>query len=439
MSVTDVRAAVLERVDGLRDELLSTLAEVVRIESITPTYPGQIYDDLVGGESQVSRLLAGIYEEAGAEVEMFGSEPGRENAVGVLAGSGSGRSLILNGHVDVVPAGGEKGWVETEPFSGEVDGERVWGRGTVDMKSGLVAQAFAARALHEGGVRLGGDLVLQAVVGEENLEHQLGTSAAIERGYTADAAIVGEPSGWHEPLQVMPSTPELIVMTIAIAGRASHASMRGSSIRAGGAGEELAVSAIEKGMVVYEALRRLDEDWGLSKRDPLFPPGHFGLHAGTLDAAAENARTGAFIPDYMSMLYGIFHPPGEDPEEVKREILDQIEAVSRTDRWLRKHPPEVGWPLHYPGSHTPPDHPFVKTMVAARETACAGERFAGPARVEGFPSAADATWLRRAGIPTVCFGPGSVPLAHGNDEHCMIDEVLGATRTLALTALEWCG
>lgn len=98
------------RIDGLRDELLATLSTAIGIRSVNPTYADQDYDDLVGGETEVSQLLAGIYRESGAEVELFGEAPGRDNAVGVVAGSGGGRSLVFNGHVDVVPAGDPDSW-----------------------------------------------------------------------------------------------------------------------------------------------------------------------------------------------------------------------------------------------------------------------------------------------------------------------------------------
>jgi acetylornithine deacetylase len=116
---------VAAAVDALRDELLDVLARAIRIPSVTPTYPGQVFDDLVGAEGDVSHLLARVYAEAGAEVDVFGLAPGRENAVGVLAGAGGGRSLLFNGHVDVVPVDGAGSWHGGDPFSGAVaDGHR---------------------------------------------------------------------------------------------------------------------------------------------------------------------------------------------------------------------------------------------------------------------------------------------------------------------------
>src|SRR5579871_3695192 len=135
---------VLAAIDRLQDELLETLSAAVRIPSINPKYPGEVYDEVVGREGEVSRLMAGVYERLGCTVDLFAVDPGRENAVGVLKGSGGGRSLIFNGHVDVVPPGDPAAWRSGDPFSGRIDTDRIWGRGTTDMKGGIVAQAFAA-------------------------------------------------------------------------------------------------------------------------------------------------------------------------------------------------------------------------------------------------------------------------------------------------------
>src|SRR5438552_1046733 len=185
---------VLVAVDRLKNELVETLSAAVRIPSVNPKYPGEVYDEVVGGEGEVSRFMAGLYEGLGCAVDLFAVEPGRENAVGVMKGSGGGPSLIFNGHVDVVPPGDPAAWTSGDPFSGRIDSDRVWGRGSTDMKGGVVAQAYAAKAIREAGLRLRGDLILEAVVGEETMDHECGTTATLRRGYTAEAAVVSEPS-----------------------------------------------------------------------------------------------------------------------------------------------------------------------------------------------------------------------------------------------------
>src|SRR5437764_6826569 len=149
---------VFAEVQAGREELLEAISQAVQIPSVNPRYPGQVYDDVVGGEGRVSQLVGEVYRQMGAEVDVFGIEAGRENAVGVIPGAGRGRSLIYNGHVDVVPAGRPENW-RHDPFSGRIEDGRIWGRGSTDMKAGVLAQAFAARALARSGVRLCGDLI----------------------------------------------------------------------------------------------------------------------------------------------------------------------------------------------------------------------------------------------------------------------------------------
>src|SRR5206468_91213 len=120
----------------------------------------------------------------------------RANLVGVLEGThaSGGKSLIFNGHVDVVPPGDDKNWSDGNPFSGRVENGRVYGRGACDQKGGLIGQAMAAIALRRAGVRLKGDLILESVVGEEVMDHDAGVDAVTRAGFRADAAIVSEPT-----------------------------------------------------------------------------------------------------------------------------------------------------------------------------------------------------------------------------------------------------
>src|SRR5262245_24732725 len=106
-----------DRIDALRDEIIAALRSVIRIPSITPHYPGEDYDSVVGGEGDVARALGALYKRAGCEVDVFGMEAGRENCVGLLRGAGKGRSLIYNGHSDVVPPGPADEWGPGGPWS----------------------------------------------------------------------------------------------------------------------------------------------------------------------------------------------------------------------------------------------------------------------------------------------------------------------------------
>lgn len=429
---------VLRRLDGLRDELVDTISRAVRIPSVNPKYPGQVYDEVVGGEGEVSKLMAEVYESAGAEVDLFAVEPGRENAVGTVKGAGGGRSLIYNGHVDVVPPGDAANWRSGHPFSGRVDGDRIWGRGSTDMKSGILAQAFAARALSDCDVRLAGDLILQSVVGEESMDHECGVTAAVRRGYKADAAVVSEPSAPPSPLAVVPVSPGLLWFSVTVTGKASHSSMRGQTIRAGGAGPDVGVNAIDKGVLIFEGLRRLEEEWGISKRHPLFAPGHFTIHPGVVTGGPHGVLVPFFISEFMTLEYCIWSSPDDDPEDVKREIETHVDRLAQTDGWLREHPPAIEWKLNWPANKPEADEITAATLDA-HERAAVGSRYAGRPDVVGFAAVEDATFLTLGGTPAISYGPGDLRVAHADDEYVVVGEVLCAARTFAVLAMAWCG
>jgi acetylornithine deacetylase len=432
------RNEVLSRVDAMRDELVDAIVKAVRIESVNPKYPGQVYEDVVGGEGEVSKFMAEIYRSAGADVDLFAIEPGRENAVGTIKGTGGGRSLIYNGHVDVVPVGDPGAWTSGSPFSGKLDGDRIWGRGATDMKSGILAQAFAARALHDAGVRLRGDLVLESVVGEESMDHECGVTATVKRGYRADAAVVSEPSAPPHPLAVVPVTPGLLWFGVTVAGKATHSSMRGQTIRAGGQGSAVGVNAIDKGFIIFQALRALEDEWGLSKQHPLFPPGHFTIHPGVVTGGPNGVLVPFFISEFMTTEYCVWYSPTDDPEDVKREIETTVERAAQLDAWLREHPPVVEWKLHWP-ANTPDADEITETLVQAHESVAGGTRFAGRPPLAGFAAVEDATFLTLGGTPAISYGPGDIRVAHAADEFVLIDEVMCATRTFAALAMDWCG
>ncbi|RZL84121.1 MAG: ArgE/DapE family deacylase [Rhodococcus sp. (in: high G+C Gram-positive bacteria)] len=431
---------VFDAVDALRDDMVAVLSDVIAIPSVNPKYPGQVYDTVVGAEGRVSELLAEIYQDAGADVERWAVEPGRTNAVGTIPGSGGGgRSLILNGHVDVVPPGNADRWESGMPFSGRIDDDRIWGRGASDMKAGLVAQAFAVKALARAGVRLQGDLIVQAVVGEEVMDHECGVSSTLEHGYRADAAVVAEPSGPTQ-LGVIPVTPGLLWFSVTVGGKTTHSSMRGQTIRAGGGGSDVGVNAIDKGFLVFQAIQRLEEEWAFTKTHPLFAPGHFSIHPGVVTGGPFDVQVPFFLSEYMTIEYCVWYPPQDDPENVKREIEEQIDAIARTDGWLREHPPTVEWKLNWPANDPGEAANDITAAVSAAHVAAAGGTpYAGPAKVAGFCAVEDCSFLTRAGIPAISYGPGDLRMSHADDEYCLLDEVHTAAKTYAALAIGWCG
>lgn len=439
MTESQLIERITSAVRALEDEAVQTLCDAVRIPSINPSYPGQDPEAVAGKESAVSRLVAEVHRSAGASVELFAAAPGRENCVSVLPGAGGGRRLLLNGHVDVVPPGDIGAWTGGDPFSGDVRDGAVWGRGSADMKAGVLAQAFAARALASARVRLAGDLLMHAVVGEEFIEHEIGTSAALARGPRPDGAIVAEPSASRTPLAVAPVAAGGLMFRIHVEGRSAHAGLRGPSIRPGGEGSAVGVNAVDKVVLVYQAVRALEEEWGQSKSHPLFEPGYFSLLPGVMVGAPPEVEAPTFLAGKARVEYLCWYPPDTTADQVMQEVERQVTHAAALDPWLREHPPVLETVMDFPPAEVAADHPLCQVLGDAHEVAAAGTRLQGRPDVAAFRAASDATWIGRAGVPAVVYGPGDIRHAHAADERVPIDEYLCAIRTFALAAVEWCG
>ncbi|MGJ0205180.1 ArgE/DapE family deacylase [Leucobacter sp. gxy201] len=407
---------------------------------MSPKYPGEDLDAHLGKEGDVARKLAEVFEGTGIELDFWEHEPKRTNVAAIKRGIGGGKSLIYNGHTDVVPPGDPSKWTETDPYSGRYDGERVWGRGATDMKAGLVAQAYAAKILDELGVKLKGDLIVEAVVGEETMDHEAGTGSAISRGYVADGAVVTEPSS-PEPLSVAPHSAGLLWFELEIKGKRTHASMRGQSIHASGGGPEVGVNAIDKAFIIYEALMRLEREWAFTKTHPDYVPGHFSILPGAIKGGPI---FGEMVPFQLSEItvidYLIWYPPQDDPAEVRKEIEEFIHHVASTDAWLRENPPIITWKQNWPANNPgEASDELVDAVVRAHRLGSVGTPFESMAEKLGFLAVCDATFLTEKGIPAVSYGPGDIGVAHADNEFASVDEVVMAAKTLALLAIDWCG
>lgn len=336
--------------------------------------------------------------------------------VGVLGNDRGGRSLILNGHIDVVPPGDEANW-SYPPWQGTVEGGRVYGRGAVDMKGGLCCALYAARALHQAGVRLHGRLLVQSVIGEE--DGGVGTLAAILRGYCADGAVVVEPT----ELKVAPAQAGALDFRITVPGQAAHGCLR-----------EEGVSAVDKFIPLYQALIELERERNERVEDPLFAGYRlpYALSVGKVRAGEWPSS----VPERLILegRYGV--AVGEDVAQARRQFEEAITHAARPDPWLCDHPPQVEWwGGQYAPASIPPGHPLVGTVCEAYQEASGFN-----AHVAGMTYGADMRLLVNEGnTPTVLFGPGDVRQAHRPDEFVAISDLAVAARTLALVALRYCG
>ena len=429
----NIMTRISNAVESLSDEIISLTTSLIQIPSVNPCLDTVNYEETVGGETKVNQFLKPVMEKFGLETDFWEIEKGRANLVGISRGCGDGRSIIFNGHVDTVATGPKEAWTVAGPFSGAIINGKMYGRGTTDMKGGNVSAIISLKALHLAGFRPKGDVILEMVSGEEMMNTEIGTGSAISRGYRADAAVVMEPTGAPYRLAIISTTPGALILNITVKGKAAHTLNRNEIVRAGGAGEKVAVSAIEKGMIIFNGLLKLEEEWGQTKAHPAFPsPGCFTICPTTFSGGLEGL---AFIPDRCNINYVIWYSPSDTVSQVKEEITNQIHRYAQTDLWLRENPPELNW--H--GSGWPPYDLPVNSPICISAQSVYQQLFQKKVGPVGFMGVDDASFLNAAGIPTITLGPGTTLNAHTINEHIEVQDLIDAAKLYAVLIAEWCG
>ncbi len=427
-----IRTKIIEAVEDLEQSLIQLLVDTVKIPSMNPSLPGADIEEYRGAETKVATYLKSVMDDMGLETDLFAKEKGRHNIVGTSKGTGNGKSLIFNGHIDVAALGPIADWTIAQPWSGEIIDGKIYGRGTADMKSGIVASIIALKAIFKAGYKPKGDLIFQGVVGEEDMETEIGTGACLERGYKADAAIVVESTSYPHRLAICPVQANVNAMTITVKGKSVHCMLRGDTVRPGGAGSQTGVSSIDKAMIIYQGLKRLDEEWALTKKHDLWrKPGWFFIYPTVITGASESP---ALIPGETTMAYILKTPPEDTHEQIKNEVEQFVHHLAQTDEWLRENPPVISWPLIWPGYSIPVEAPICQTACRAHEAA-----LNSTPEFHGFWMASDATFLNKAGIPTVLLGPGAGNTCHAANEYVEIKEMVDAAKIYALMIADWCG
>ena len=414
---------VLEAVDEMTAAMVDAVSTLVRIPSVSGT----------DAENDAQHHMASLMDEGGLDVDRWqidladmyatpgfpGVEVERREAwglVGSLPGTGDGPSLMLNGHVDVVPVGDPRSWT-SPPFDGEVRQGNLHGRGSCDMKAGLIAAHWAVQAIRRAGIRLGGDVLLAAVQGEE--DGGLGTFALLQRGWRADACVIPEPTD----LDVVPANGGSLTFRLHVHGHATHASRRTEG-----------VSAIEKFWPIWQALGELEQRRHqhvdpLASRWKLAHPLSIGtIHAGNWASS---------VPDLLVAEGRLGVALDEPVEHARTQFEAAIAAACQTDDWLRNHPVKVEWwGGQFASGRLPAGSELVHRMRRAHATASQQR----PQSVWAAPYGSDLRLLVEQGaIPTIQYGPGDVALAHGPDELVPVNDITITARALALMALDICG
>ncbi|GIV63896.1 MAG: acetylornithine deacetylase [Bellilinea sp.] len=426
---------VLSWIDDHGEEIIDLLQRLVRVPSVNPWFleePGQRY------EEQVQDLIAEELRIFGATIDRWQPDPqtlskyqgkpgyypdhkfeGRPNQAGVIKGVGNGKSLLLTGHVDVVKAGSD--W-SVHPFSAVRKDGRIIGRGVVDMKGGIAAMISAVKAIHSVGFKNAGDICIGTVVDEE--AGGMGTLAFVDRGYRADGCILTEPTD----LTIAPLCRGILWGKLRIKGRSGHIELPQEDWRNGGA-----VDAIRLCRFFLEQLDNLNTDWAVRKTHPLLP-----MPCQVYVAQLKAGEYPTTFAGEAEMVFNAQYLPAERDNnflggKVKREIEDFIISASQKNEWLIQNPPKVEWLIDADCAETPENHPFVETCKASLL------QVTDNAVIQGIGSHTDMGWFVNVGIPTINFGPGKPSVAHQSDESLKEEDLITATKVLAVIVMNWCG
>lgn len=420
MSQNKLEKRVFKILDAEREEIIKTLRDLVRIPTV------------VGKEGEGQKYIQNLYSNLGLKGITFEADyekvrrhkafvesglkfAGRPNVIGILEGNDSARSLILNGHIDVVSPEPVGEW-DFPPWEGKVVGNRLYGRGACDMKAGLVANYFALKSLLEAGLKPSGTVILQSVI-EEEAGGGGGTLACLLEGFTADGMVIPEP---HPKITV--AMTGVFYFKVKVVGRTAHAGRAHTG-----------VNAIGKMNKIYDALIELDVKRAHDKHYPIFEkdsPRSCHLNIGTYNAGDWPST----VAGQAEMQCRISFIPGEDMNEVKQQVQQVINEVASRDEWLSEHPPEVNWFGWQAESwEQDPNDPFVVTFKS-----CAESVFGSTIDIVGKTAGLDTRFAEYFNMPALTFGPTGENM-HGIDEYVELDSLVDCTKVLALFIMEWCG
>ncbi len=437
--MTGIEERIASAVAGANDRIVATLRDLIAFPSVVKADPKEAGP----GERDCQLYLKRRLERIGFATDLW--EPdgpalfakyegcpgankgrtfeGRPNLGGRLGGSGGGRSIMLTGHIDVVPSGPIEHWT-SDPFQAIVQDGVVRGRGAVDMKGGVACMLMAIEVLRDLDVRLSGDVVFTTVVDEEI--GGMGSLAMVDRGFRADAGIMTEATA----NRIAPLCRGILWGRIVIDGVGGHAELLPNSWATSGP-----VDAIQLCRQMLDGLDILNRRWANDpgKNHPLL-----GLPNQVVVTQIKAGEHPASFAGRGEIVIDVQYLPSEQDEHglggaVKREVEEHVQAVCQADPYLRRKPARVQWILDADCAEVPSDSPFVAAM---RESVAAAGL--SPA-LTGFGAHSDIGLPTKLGrTPTVNFGPGDPAMAHQPNERVAIADLVDCTRAIALTIERWC-
>jgi acetylornithine deacetylase len=407
---TSIKERILAGI--VKDEVIEFARDLVKIPSYT------------ADETPVAKFLHAFFQKNGFESELQEVDPGRFQTIARLRGSGGGKSLMFDGHIDIDPI--PSGWVR-DPWTPTIEGDRFYGAGIYNMKGGDAAMIMATVAAKRAGVPLRGDVVLACVVGE--LQGGVGTVHMLKKGIRADMAIVPEP---YSTRNIITKHTGVIEFAIHVVGRSAHISRM-----------EHGINAISKMARVVQALEKLPFR---GEPDPDLP-GLPRLNVGSIIGGRGREwelRGPNIVPDFCSLYVDVRFPHGMTPESILADVRGALDAARATDKDLTyeiefpmrpelKAFREVMMPLT-----VPKDHPLVQTLKANVTAVMGAEPTIGA--VAPFSYAGnDTSHLYAAGIPCCLYGPAGGYSETSADRWTSVEQIMTCTRVFGAMIADICG
>jgi acetylornithine deacetylase len=410
-------AAIAER----EGELVDLIQRMVRCDSI------------LGNEAGVQEVVADYIRGSGVEPDIWdipnellerrgaGNSgvpfAGRPNVAATYPGAGGGRSLILNGHVDVVSPEPLANW-QHDPWGAEIIGRRMYGRGAYDMKCGAAINIFLARLIRELGIELDGDLIVQSVIEEECTGNgALSACFRDDSRYRADAVIVTESTN----RTYTAAHVGVIWFRVDVIGEAVHAAVAWKG-----------VNGIYRMIPIIQELQALDNRLN-EQTHPLFEGIEHPINLNI--GAIRGGDWPSSVAGNCTIECRLSFYPGQTVEETRAAVLDAIDRATERDPWLVEHPPVVTWyGFQSEGSVIEADEPIVQLLKAQHATVY---------NEDLLPHSGTGTNDMRnfsvySGMPALCYGCNGFG-AHEANEWLDLDSLVPTAQVLAGTILEWCG
>jgi len=405
----DIRSIITKYI--LKEDLISLASHLIKIPSFTTE------------ETEVARFLGKFMKENGLDVEFQEVDKGRFQVIGRIRGTGGGKTLMFNGHIDIDPL--PLYWTQ-DPWTPVLEGERLYGAGIFNMKAGVTAMTMAAVAIKRTGIKLKGDLMVAAVVGE--LQGGVGTVHLLDQGIRPDMAVITEPFGAHNIITKHGGVCEMAIHTF---GQSRHISQK-----------EEGIDAIKKMMKVMDALDKMEF---IHTPDPEFP-GLPRMNIGSIIGGRgpeHELRGPYYVSDHCTIFVDIRFCKGMSPDTIKKDIERELLKLVEKDPGMKfrlEFPPDPKYKISWVWMHpldVSPREPIVQAIrecyleVTGREP----DHIGTPLPTYRGYTGNDTAHFWQRGIPCCIYGPGGDWETFRSID---VEEMTLCSKVLALTALKVC-